>query len=82
MSVNTGFSHLCALMIGATAGVVVGLLAAPTSGQETRRRLSWKLDEGKSRLKHRGQQVVDETAARIEHGIESGRHKLDQMLQG
>lgn len=79
---NDNLSHLCALMIGATAGVVVGLLTAPSSGEETRRRLSCRIDEGQRSLRRKGQRVVDETAARLEHGIESGRQKLDHALQG
>ena len=82
MSFKQGLSYFGALMMGAATGYVVGLLTAPMSGDETRRRLSWRLDEGKNRLRRTGQKVVEETATRLEHGIESGKHKLEQVLQG
>jgi gas vesicle protein len=82
MSFKQGCGYLGAFVMGATTGFVAGMLTAPASGDETRRRLSWKLDEGKSRLRRTGQRVVDDTAARLEHGIESGRQKLDQVLEG
>ena len=35
---DTAVGFLSGLLLGATAGLLVGLLAAPASGQETRRR--------------------------------------------
>jgi len=82
MSIKQSFSYCGVLMLGATTGFVAGLLMAPASGEESRRRFSWRLDEGKSRLRQTGRRVVDDTATRLEHGIESGKQKLDQVLQG
>jgi gas vesicle protein len=80
MSLKQGLSYFGILLVGATAGYLVGLLTAPVSGDETRRRLSWRLDEGKSKLRRSGQKVVEETATRLERGIESGKQKLEQAL--
>jgi gas vesicle protein len=81
MSFKQGLSYLGAGVLGGAAGYIVGMLTAPAAGEETRRRLSWKLDDGKTRLRRTGQKVVDEAATRLEHGIESGKQKLDEMLQ-
>ncbi len=82
MSLKHGLSYFGVLVIGATAGYVVGLLTAPVSGDETRRRLSWRLDEGKSRLRRTGQKVVEEAATRLEHGIESGKQRFEKAVSG
>jgi len=80
MSYKQGLSCFGALVLGVGAGYVVGLLTAPAAGDETRRRLSWRFDDGRTRLRRAGQKVVDETAARLEQGIEGGKQTLDQML--
>lgn len=82
MSLNHGLQYFSVLVVGAAAGFVAGVLTAPASGAETRRRLSWRLDEGRSRLRRGSQRVVEETAARLEHGIEAGKHRIEQALQG
>jgi hypothetical protein len=82
MNYKQGLSCVGALALGMGAGYVVGLLTAPAAGDETRRRLAWRLNDEKNRLRRTGQRVVDDTATRLEHGIESGKHKIDQILQG
>jgi gas vesicle protein len=81
MSYKDGLGYFTALVAGVTTGYLVGLLTAPASGEETRRRLSWRLDEGKGRLRRKGQRVLEETATRLEHGLEGGKQKLEQILQ-
>jgi gas vesicle protein len=82
MSVKEGLSYFGVLLVGVAGGWVAGLLTAPASGEETRRRLSWRLDEGKNRVRREAQRVVDQTATRLEHGLEAGKHKIGQALSG
>jgi gas vesicle protein len=80
MSWKQGFSYVGVLVVGVAGGWVAGLLTAPASGDETRRRLSFKLGEGKDRVRREAQRVVEQTATRLEHGIESGKQKIEQAL--
>jgi predicted Zn-dependent peptidase len=80
MSLKQGFSYLGVLVVGVAGGWVAGMLTAPASGDETRRRLSWKLDDGKNKMRREAQRVVDQTASRLEHGIEAGKQKIEQAL--
>jgi gas vesicle protein len=55
-------------MVGGAAGYMAGLLSAPTSGRETRRRLGRRLEDEKDVLVRKGQRTVAErsTACRGE----------------
>ncbi len=68
---------LGALVVGVAAGLTVGLLAAPSSGQETRRRIGWRLDEGKRSLRRGGQRILEQTASRLGRDLDAAKHKLD-----
>jgi hypothetical protein len=61
-------------------GWIAGLLTAPAAGDETRRRLSWKLDAGRNKVRREAQRAVEQTAARLEHGIEAGKQRMEQAL--
>lgn len=82
MSWKHGFSYLGVLLVGVAGGWVAGLLTAPASGDETRRRLSWRLSEGRSKVRREARRAVEQTAARLEHGIEAGKQKMEKALSG
>jgi len=82
MSLKQGFSYFGVLLVGMAGGWIAGLLTAPASGDETRRRLSFKLDEGRDKVRREAQRVVQQTATRLEHGIEAGKQKVEQALSG
>jgi gas vesicle protein len=67
-------------VVGSAAGYMAGLLSAPASGRETRRRLGHRLDEEKQALVRRGQRTVDGAVDRMHRGIESGRRKLNRRF--
>jgi gas vesicle protein len=79
-NVTENLKDLGLFLAGGAVGVVVGLLVAPASGQETRRRMGRRLEEEKDELLRKGQRLVDETAERIEENIEQGKRKLTQAL--
>lgn len=60
------------IFVGAAAGVVAGLMFAPTSGAETRRRLS--LEAG------RIQEAAKTVAERAESAVESVGTRMDHYL--
>jgi hypothetical protein len=67
-------------MVGGAAGYMAGLLSAPTSGRETRRRLGQRLEDEKDVLVRRGQRTVDEAVEGVQRGIESGRRKPNRRF--
>jgi gas vesicle protein len=68
------------LMVGSAAGYMAGLLSAPTSGRETRRRLGQRLEDEKDVLVRKGQRTVDGAVDRVQKGIESGRRRLTRRF--
>lgn len=73
-----------AFVLGAVAGAAVALLAAPGSGEETRRRLSDKAREGKARATEaarQGREFVGRQRETITTAIERGREAYKQASQ-
>jgi len=70
-----------AFILGAVAGAAVALLAAPASGEETRRRLSEKAREGRARAAEaarEGREFVGQQRETITTAIERGREAYKQ----
>lgn len=65
---------------GGAAGFLVGVLMAPASGEETRRRLGRRLEDEKEELLRRGKRVVEHATERIEERIGEGKRKLNDAL--
>jgi gas vesicle protein len=80
MSWKEALSYFGVLLVGVASGWAVGMLTAPAAGSETRRRLSGRFDDGKERLRREARRVVEQTASRLEHGIESGKQRVEQAL--
>jgi gas vesicle protein len=81
---NGGLAILGATMgffvLGGAAGYMAGLLSAPASGQETRRRLGRTLEDGRHMVVRRGQRAVNRAMDHVQSGIEQGRKKLNHTL--
>jgi len=76
-----GLMYLGLFAAGAAVGGLAGLLLAPDSGQETRRKLARRYEDEKSELLRKSQRAVEGTAQRLEDGIESGKRKLTEALR-
>jgi gas vesicle protein len=73
-----------AFLLGAITGAAVALIAAPTSGEETRRRLSEKAREGKVRATEaakQGREFIERQKETIATAIERGRDAYKQASQ-
>lgn len=71
-------------LLGAAAGVVVGVLTAPKSGKETRAELKVKADEAKLRAdkaiaeaKVKGQQVYEDVRGQADEHLKSAKSTMD-----
>jgi len=72
---------LVAFALGAMAGAAVALLYAPSSGEETRRKLGEKAREGRDRaesLVRDGREFVQRQRDNISAAVQHGRDAFDQ----
>jgi gas vesicle protein len=72
------------VLVGAAAGLVAGLLLAPASGEETRRRLGERAAEAGGRARERAAQLVDrvrEGAAQVGERATEAAQALGQRVR-
>lgn len=60
-----------AAMAGAVVGYAVGVLSAPATGRDTRRRLGRKLEH-----------QADDLMRKAEHSFEEAKHRLSDAVRG
>jgi gas vesicle protein len=78
---NSAGTVLVAFALGAVAGAAIALLYAPTSGEETRRKLAEKAREGRDKaeaLARQGREFVDRQRETVTAAVEKGREAFDQ----
>jgi len=68
------------LVLGGAAGYIAGLLSAPASGRETRRRIGQRVEDEREEVMRRGRRAVDGAADRLGRSIHAGRRKLKRRL--
>src|SRR5690606_8237468 len=64
---NTG-KVLFAALVGAAAGAIAGVLLAPASGEETRRK-----------LREEGERIKDDVTKKVGSLAEEGREKIEEI---
>ena len=77
---DTAVGFLGGLLLGAGAGILVGLLAAPASGQETRRRWRRRVEDEAADLRRKGRRAVEEASDRIGEGLEESQRAVKKAL--
>ena len=78
---NSVGTVLVAFALGAVAGAAIALLYAPTSGEETRRKLAEKAREGRDKaeaLARQGREFIDRQRETVTAAVEKGREAFDQ----
>lgn len=78
---NSAGTVLVAFALGAIAGAAIALLYAPTSGEETRRKLAEKAREGRDKaeaLARQGREFIDRQRETVTAAVERGREAFDQ----
>lgn len=79
---NSSGPVLLAFVLGAVAGAAVALLYAPTSGEETRRKLAEKAREGREKAESVAREGRDFLARQRENlsaAVERGRETFEQV---
>lgn len=74
MSDDNGASKFGFFLAGLSIGAILALLFAPRSGEETRRYISGKADEGKDYLASRSRELREQA----EELVEKGKDRLAQ----
>jgi gas vesicle protein len=72
---------LANFVLGVGVGVVVGLLFAPKTGEETRELLKNKADEGKEYLKKRGSELRESADDILERGRDVVGRQKDTLAE-
>ena len=72
---------LANFVLGVGVGVVVGLLFAPKTGEETRELLKNKADEGKEYLKKRGSELRETAGEVLERGRDVVGRQKDTLAE-
>jgi gas vesicle protein len=77
---NSGFAYV-AIAIGAAAvGAAIGILTAPASGRDTRRKLGRKIEKETELLKKQGSRAFRDLSERAAETFEDGKRQLNQLL--
>lgn len=79
---NSSGSVLLAFVLGAVAGAAVALLYAPSSGEETRRKLADKAREGRDKAEsvaREGRDFLARQRDNLSAAVERGRETFDQV---
>ena len=66
---------------GSTMGFLAGLLSAPASGRETRRRLGRRLDDEAEHIARRGRHAARRLGDRIEGGIDEAQRAVAGVVE-
>ena len=72
-------SRLSYFFLGMGIGVAVGILFAPKSGEETRRLIRDRADEGRGYVKRRSDELRDSATDLVEKGKGAVKSQKDQL---
>jgi len=72
-------NKLSYFLLGIGLGVAVGVLFAPQSGEETRRLLRDKADEGADYVRRRSNELRDTATETLERGKQTLQRKKDSL---
>jgi gas vesicle protein len=80
MTTNETLGAVVMVAAGSAAGFLAGLLVAPSSGQETRRRLSRRLEDERDEIVRRGRKATRQVGDKIEENLEHGRRVVSEAV--
>jgi gas vesicle protein len=76
VNLKRGFEYMGIALVAGGIGAVLGLLMAPASGRETRRKVLRRVDEAKEDLVKSGERLVARVAERVEDEIKEVRRSI------
>ena len=78
--VKNGLISGGAFLGGAAIGILAGVLLAPASGPETRRRMTRRIADEADALRRKGRQTFEDLSAAAADEIEHGKEKLAELI--
>jgi gas vesicle protein len=80
-SLKQDLTYLGVALVAGGLGLLAGLLVAPASGRDTRRKIGRRLDEEKDVLVRKGQRALEDVADYVEDHIDEGKRKLNKVVR-
>jgi gas vesicle protein len=77
---RSDWKYVVAALGGSVVGFGVGLLLAPASGAETRRRLNEKVTREADVLRRRGRRAIEDLGDLASEKVEQGKQQLAELL--
>lgn len=78
--VKTALTITGVIVAAAAAGCAVGLMVAPTSGHELRRRVGWRAADRWRTVSHSCERVLDRVADRAKREIEERKRQVAEVI--
>ena len=69
-----------AVVAAAAAGCAIGLMVAPASGREVRRRLGWRFTDQWRSLSHSCDRAVDRVTDRAKRELEERKRQIAEVI--
>ena len=76
---DRGGTKIVYFLVGLGFGALLGILFAPQSGEETRKLIADKTEDGRDYLRRKGQQVRDQATEYIDRGKETVAKQREQI---
>jgi gas vesicle protein len=77
---TNGLAFLAVALGAAAVGAAVGVLVAPESGRDTRRKLGRRIEKETEHLRKQGARAIKDFGERAQEAFDDGRERLSQML--
>ena len=76
MKFKEGFKYMGVALVAGGMGAILGVLMAPASGRETRRKVLRRVDEAKEDFIKSGERMVERVAEKVEDEIKEVRRRI------
>jgi len=77
---TSGFSVFAVALGAAAVGAFVGVLFAPESGEQTRRKLGSRIEKEADALKKKGRRALQDFGEMASERFEDGKERLSELL--
>jgi hypothetical protein len=77
---SNGLAYLAIAVGAAAVGAAVGVLVAPESGRDTRRKLGRRIEKETAQLKKQGARAFKDFQERAAEAFDDSKERLSQML--